>query len=101
MKIDTHTHLFLTKESKPDWKSINFYFDIARMKDLDVVCCTEHLDAIHYSHLLNDLFLNNILGGELLDEGVVRLPNGLIATSGAEVALSGGADVGLHTQLVF
>lgn len=98
MKVDTHTHLLLTKEAHPDWKAINLYFNVAKSNGLDAVCFTEHLDAIYYGDLLDYLFNKNCFNAEILDEGVLRLPNSLVVTSGAEVALKGGADVGLHVK---
>lgn len=98
MKIDTHSHLLYTKESSPDWKAISFFFDIAKLKGLDVLCVTEHLDALCYDELIDCLFQQNCLNGKLLREGVIQLTNSLIISSGAEVSLVGGADVGLHAK---
>lgn len=99
MKIDTHTHLLLTKNALPDWKAINYYYDVAKASGLDVVCMTEHLDAIYYPELLESIFRKNVLNGKMLADSVIKLPNSLILLSGAEVSLKGGADVGLHTNV--
>jgi histidinol phosphatase-like PHP family hydrolase len=98
MKIDTHSHLLYSKEAAPDWKAINFHFNMAKVSGLDVVCVTEHLDALHYSELINSLFQQNCFAGEILEDGIIQLVNSVIISSAAEVSLKGGADVGLHVK---
>lgn len=98
MKIDTHTHFLPRKNSTPDWKTINFYFQVARHHDLDVICFTEHLDADFYESILNSVFEENCFSGEIIDDGIIRLPNSILLSSGAEISLTEGADVGLHAK---
>jgi len=99
MKIDTHTHLLLKKNSPPDWKLINFHFDVAKAHGLDVVCITEHIDAIYFAELYTEIFINNKLGGTILEDGIIQLSNSLIIVSGAEVPLVEGGEVGIHSNL--
>jgi len=94
--IDTHVHLLVSKAAPPLWEEISFTADVARQDGLDVICITEHLDAQYYPDLVHGIFLEGKLGGELRAPGVVRLENGLILSSGAEIALCGGGDVGVH-----
>ncbi|OGT51126.1 MAG: hypothetical protein A3E84_04765 [Gammaproteobacteria bacterium RIFCSPHIGHO2_12_FULL_42_13] len=98
MKIDTHTHFLPKKNSAPDWKIIQFYFQVARHHDLNVICFTEHLDADFYENVLNSIFEENCFSGEILNDGLIRLPNSLLLSSGTEISLAGGADVGLHAK---
>ncbi len=98
MKIDTHTHLLLKKNSKPDWNAIDFHFKVAKTHGLDVVCITEHIDAVYFSDLYRGLFEENRLGGEILGHGIIKLPNSLIMVLGTEVPLRGGGEVGLHAE---
>ncbi|AJX35245.1 PHP-associated domain-containing protein [Burkholderia oklahomensis] len=98
MKLDTHVHLLPSKSASPDWDEIRFTLDAARRDGLDAVCICEHLDATHYHALLADLFERNVLGGAPLSEGVLRLPNGLTVSAGAEVSLRGGGDAGVHAS---
>ena len=99
MKIDTHSHLLLTKESKPNWKEIKFYFDIAKLQEIDVLTITEHLDATYFTELYQGLFVENKLQGKILDDGIIRLLNSIVVVSGAEIPLKEGGEVGLHTKL--
>ena len=99
MKIDTHTHLLLKKETKPDWNLINFHFKIAKVHNLDVMCITEHIDAKYFTELYTELFINLKLGGSVLRDGIIQLPNSLVIVSGTEIPLKGGGEIGLHTDL--
>ena len=98
MLIDTHTHFLPSKSSTPDWKNISLYFDMAVNNDIDVLCYTEHLDAINYSSLLQEIFISNKLQGDIMGDGIIKLKNGLIVSSGAEISIAGGADVGVHAN---
>lgn len=94
--IDTHVHLLVSKVAAPDWAEIAFTMRAARGDGIDVLCITEHLDAVHYVTLVRGLFDEKRLGGTLVGPGVLQLDDGLVVSSGAEVALKGGGDVGLH-----
>lgn len=98
MKIDSHTHLLLTKKSKPNWEEIKLYFDIAKVQGIDVLTITEHIDALYFTELYQGLFIENILQGEILDDGIVKLPNSVIIVSGTEIPLKDGGEIGLHTK---
>ncbi len=99
MKIDTHTHVLLTKESPFDWKAVKFHFDIAKAQGLDVVCLTEHMDALHFNELYQGLFLENCFEAVEREDGTIQLPNSLIIAAGTEIPLKGGGEVGLYTTM--
>ena len=99
MKIDTHTHVLLTKSSSFEFDDVKLHFDIARAHGLDVVFLTEHLDATHFTSLYSGIFDRNHLRGQFLDDGIIKLTNGLIVVSGTEVPLNGGGEVGLCTKM--
>lgn len=94
--IDSHVHFLVSKVADPDWAEIAFSVRAARGDGIDVICVTEHLDAVHYGALIRGIFEERRLGGTLVGPGVLRLDDGLTLSSGAEVALKGGGDVGLH-----
>lgn len=98
MDIDTHVHLLISKTAKPDWAEIAFTTEVAVTEGLHVICVAEHRDALHYSELIEGLFFENKLGGELIEPGMLSLPNGSILSSAAEIALKGGGDVGVHAS---
>lgn len=98
MRIDTHTHLLLTKKSIPNWKEIELHFKVAKAQKLDVLCITEHIDAEFFTELYHGLFISNKLCGEIIGDGIVKL-NGLLIVSGAEIPLKDGGEVGLQTNL--
>lgn len=98
MKLDTHVHLLISKDARPDWSEIRFTFTAARRDGLDLLCICEHLDAIHYGALLEGLFEENRFMGQPMAPGVLRLDNGILLSSGAEVSLRGGGDVGVHAS---
>lgn len=99
MKIDTHTHVLLTKTSSFDWRDVELHFDIARAHGLHVVCLTEHLDAKDFNPLYNGIFYENKLEGHFLADGIIILANGLTIVSGAEVPLKDGGEVGLCASM--
>jgi hypothetical protein len=94
--IDTHVHFLVSKVAEPDWAEIAFAVSAARTDGVDILCVAEHLDALHYESLITGIFDELRLGGSSLAPGILRLDNGLILCSAAEVALKGGGDVGLH-----
>lgn len=99
MRIDTHTHVLLTKTSSFEWEDIILHFEVARAHELDVVCLTEHLDAKEFDRLYSGIFIENRLGAKVIDDGIIQLSNGLIVASGTEVPLKGGGEVGLCTTM--
>ena len=99
MRIDTHTHVLLTKTSSFEWEDVILHFDVARAHALDVVCLTEHLDAKEFNRLYSGIFIENRLRAQVIDDGIIQLPNGLIVASGTEVPLKGGGEVGLCTNM--
>jgi hypothetical protein len=96
--IDTHVHFLISKVAEPDWRELAFFVEAARGDGLDHICVSEHLDALHYESLVRGIFEEMRLGGEMLHPGVIRLGNGLVLSSAAEVALRGGGDVGVHAR---
>lgn len=94
--IDTHVHFLVSKAAEPDWAEIGFAVRTAHGDGVDIICVTEHLDAVYYEALVKGIFDEMRLGGTLIGPGVIKLENGLILSSAAEVALKGGGDVGLH-----
>lgn len=98
MKVDTHVHLLPSKTAQPDWGEIAFTLRFARLSGLDAICVTEHRDAVHWRDLMTGLFIERRLGGEIVAGSVLRLQNGLLVSAGAEVALKGGGDIGVHSS---
>jgi histidinol phosphatase-like PHP family hydrolase len=94
--IDTHVHFLVSKVAEPDWAEIGFAVRAARSDGIDIICVTEHLDAVNYEALVRGIFDEMRLGGTLIRPGVLQLDDGLILSSAAEIALKGGGDVGLH-----
>jgi hypothetical protein len=94
--IDTHVHLLVGKAAPPLWDEIAFATTVASADGLAVLCVTEHLDANHYPALVRGLFGTLRLGGRLLSPGSLLLDHGLLLSCGAEVALEGGGDIGVH-----
>ncbi len=94
--IDTHVHFLVSKVAEPDWTEIGFAVRAARSDNIDIICVSEHLDAVHYEALVRGIFIEGRLGGTLIGPGVLKLENGLILSSAAEIALKGGGDVGVH-----
>lgn len=95
-RIDLHVHFLISKVAPPDWQDLAFLVESARNDGLDILGVAEHRDALHYQTLIDGLFSELRLGGTLIAPGVLRLENGLILSSAAEVALAGGGDVGVH-----
>ena len=99
MLVDTHVHLLTSKTSRPDWGEIAYTFFAAREKNIDVLCLTEHRDAVGFEELYLELFSENRFGGEVKPNGTLTLSSGITISPGAEVSLSGGGDMGVHTDL--
>lgn len=99
MRIDTHVHFLVSKEARPNWEEIKFATEVARYEGLSLLCICEHLDAIYYPELMDGLFIKRLLGGDLIEPGVLRLSNGLILSCGAEVSIEGGGDIGIHASV--
>ena len=99
MWIDTHVHLLPTKKSRPDWEEIDFTFQVASKKGIDVIFLTEHRDALGFDELYSEIFGENKLGGDVQENGVIVLPCGLMISSGAEISLKGGGDIGVHASV--
>lgn len=100
MIIDTHTHALVSKEAIPNYEAIKFNLNIAKdIHDINVVCFTEHLDANFYRELMKNVFDKNIFQGQKLSESLIKLNDDFYISSGAEVSLKSGADVGVHTSL--
>lgn len=99
MRIDTHTHLILTKVSGIDWDHVAQALKGAAAADLDIVYVSEHVDAVGYEELLRGLFEQGRMGGELLAPGVVKLDDGPILRAAGEVPCRNGEDIGVHTDI--
>lgn len=99
MLIDTHVHLLESKTCRPDWSEISYTFHVAKEKNIDVLCVTEHRDAVGYEELFIEIFLGNRLGGQLNADGALQLAAGTIIRPAAEVSLFGGGDMGVHSDL--
>ena len=99
MWIDTHVHLLSTKKSRPDWEEIDFTFQVAKKKGIDIVCLTEHRDSQGFDELYSEIFGEKKLGGQALEDGVIVLSSGLMISSGAEISLRGGGDMGVHASV--
>lgn len=100
MIIDTHTHALVSKEATPNYEAIKFNLNIAKdVHGINVVCFTEHLDANSYRDLMRSVFDKNIFQGQKLSESLIKLNDNFYISSGAEISLKGGADVGVHTSL--
>ncbi|MHC8316449.1 PHP domain-containing protein [Pseudomonas sp. LB3P31] len=99
MLLDTHVHLLASKVSRPDWSEINHTFNVAKIKGIDLLCITEHIDAEGFEELYREIFIENRLGGDYESSGMLRLKSGIVISPGAEVSLAGGGDMGVHTGL--
>lgn len=95
-KLDTHVHMMPHTKSRVDWEQVRLYPQVARVRGLDGFCLTEHRHAAHFEELLEGVFGGGRLEGELIGEGVFRCGNGILIFCGAEVAIAGGGDVGVH-----
>lgn len=98
-KVDTHTHVLLTKRHAFSWLDVALHFNIARAQGLDVVCLTEHLDADNFTSLYDGIFYDNKLGGQKISDGMILLSSGLLVVSGTEIPLKGGGEVGLCSSM--
>ena len=99
MLIDTHVHLLASKTSRPNWDEISYVFHVASEKNIDVLCLTEHRDAVGYEELFIEIFSENRFGGRVEPSGVIQLASGVVISPGAEVSLFGGGDMGVHADL--
>lgn len=98
MRLDTHVHLLIDKQAVPDELQIRMTFKYASRQHLDGLCVMEHLDADHYPRLMTALFEENQLGFERCGDAL-RTDDGLHVYPGAEVAIKGGGDVGVHASV--
>jgi hypothetical protein len=94
-RIDTHVHMLIDKTASPSRVQMDMALKYAKRRGLDAVCVMEHLDAPYYPQLVEQLFITNYR--RYLAPGVIQTADGLMVFSGAEVSLSSGADVGVHT----
>lgn len=97
MFIDTHTHPLMGKDAKLNMDVVKFNIHVAEIKKIDVLCITEHLDAIHYRDLVKSIFIENQLGGKQRSGGIIEISDSLLLSSGCEISIRGGADIGVHT----
>jgi hypothetical protein len=98
LTVDTHVHMLPSTTSLVDWDEIALLTRVAQARKIDVVCVTEHRHAAHYRELLDGLFRAPRLAGRLLPNGAFRCENGIVLMAGAEVAIAGGGDLGVHAE---
>jgi hypothetical protein len=72
---------------------------VANAQGLNVLCITEHIDAVYFMDLYEGLFIENKLGGKILDDGIIKFPNSVTIGSGTEIPLNGGGEVGIQAKL--
>lgn len=97
--IDTHVHLLLSKKQvEPHWESIRDMCEIAMQSGIDGLCVTEHIESVGYVKLMTDLFINNVLQGELSENGLI-IENKLVLYPAAEVQLCNGSNIGVHAKI--
>ncbi|MFH4398999.1 PHP-associated domain-containing protein [Vibrio diabolicus] len=99
MHIDTHVHLLISKkQEKPDYKNINSMLDNAKASGISTICITEHIESVGYDLLMTEIFVENILDGELFSDHVLT-KQGIKLYPGAELQLENGTNIGVHTSL--
>lgn len=98
-RVDTHTHLLVDKtEHEPDWCEIQKTLDLAASSGLSAICVTEHIEAVGYGKLIEQLFVKNHLKGIDVGGGY-RLSNGITIFPGAEIQLVNGSNIGVHAPV--
>ena len=98
MKIDTHVHLLIDKQSRPCKVQIRLLFKHACKIGLSGLVITEHRDAAHFESLVRRIFLQNEFGLDQVESGHLRTNDGVSVYSGAEISIAGGGDVGVHAS---